>query len=148
MNPSEQAAFVGKIRDRCKKDPIFWAFRYVKTRDEHDKTTPVKRLPKLTYLEALLHEFHTGPRLIYVAKSRQLMVSWMLAITGLPWMEGTLGTAESSIFRAIDSKVSALLLLAGYESGPVMFNNDERTTGEDVISLLKEAGSSLAEADR
>src|SRR5512139_1252419 len=80
---SDQYAFVSEIRKRCRADPLFWAFRFVQTRDEHDKENPVKPLPRLKYLRILLDEFHTGPKLIYVAKSRQLMVSWMLSVYGL-----------------------------------------------------------------
>lgn len=68
------------------------------------------------------------------------------AITETSSLERTLTTAERPLFRIVDLEVSAILLLAGWENGTVAFNNDDHTTGEDVISLFKEAGSHLEEA--
>lgn len=62
---------------------MFYATKYVYTRDEHDAVTPKKPLPDISYLRWVLNHWHTGPKLQYVAKSRQLMVSWLLSIYGL-----------------------------------------------------------------
>jgi hypothetical protein len=79
-----QAALLA-TRQRCHEDPAFWTFDtgYVLTRDEHDRDSPVKPFPDLPYLRFTLTEWHTGPKLQYVAKSRQLMISWLLAAYGL-----------------------------------------------------------------
>jgi hypothetical protein len=62
---------------------VFYCFTYLRTRDEHDATNPLKPLPDLPYLKWLLNTWHTGPKLQYVAKSRQLMVSWLLCAYAL-----------------------------------------------------------------
>ncbi len=65
-------------KDRCAADPEYYIFKYCRTRDEHDRTNPVKTFPDKQYLRLLLREWHDGPRIQFVAKSRQLMVSWLL----------------------------------------------------------------------
>jgi hypothetical protein len=55
-----------------------------------------------------------------------------------------LTVAEFGTFRAVDNLARTILAERGLRVGPIAFNNDERTSGEDVISLLKETGARLA----
>ncbi|MBY0261811.1 MAG: hypothetical protein K2Q20_05680 [Phycisphaerales bacterium] len=63
---------------RCTRSFKHFLFHYVRTKDEHDRVTPVKPFPKKAYLEFLADEFMGDEEILYVAKSRQLMVSWLL----------------------------------------------------------------------
>lgn len=63
---------------KCKEDFSYFLFRYVKTKDEHDPLNPIKPFPDKEYLRFLADELQHGPRIAYIAKSRQLMVSWIL----------------------------------------------------------------------
>lgn len=63
----------------CAESFEYFVFRWAKTFDPHDKTNPVKNFPDKAYLRFLAREFQHGPEILYVAKSRQLMVSWLLA---------------------------------------------------------------------
>ena len=63
---------------RCKDDFSYFLFKYVKTTDPHTPLTPVKLFPKKDYLVYLANELQHGPDMRFVAKSRQLMVSWIL----------------------------------------------------------------------
>ena len=65
--------------ERCAASFEHFFLTYVKTKDEHDRTRPVKSIPDKAYLRFLAREFQHGPDVIYVAKSRQLMVSWVLS---------------------------------------------------------------------
>ena len=83
MTDRTTAAQIEAIRERCRRDVAFYATNFLFTRDEHDATSPKKLFPALPYLVWLLRRFQTGPKLQYVAKSRQLMVSWALAVISL-----------------------------------------------------------------
>ena len=59
---------------------------------------------------------------------------------------------DSERFQDVDGMVRTILFerddnMTNYLFPGVEFNNDISTTGEDVIQLLKEAGSRLQEAD-
>lgn len=56
----------------------YYAFHHVYTKDEHDRRNPVKQLPYKKYLEVLFDRWQYGEPIQFVAKSRQLMVSWAL----------------------------------------------------------------------
>jgi len=72
------SAGIDAILARCERDPAFFLFNFAKTRDEHDSINPLKPFPRIPYLEWTLNRWHNGPKLQYVAKSRQLMISWLL----------------------------------------------------------------------
>jgi len=62
----------------ARKDPCVFLRTFVKTLDEHDAITPVKRFPYLPVFEHLTAKWRDllpGQHLI-IAKSRQLMASW------------------------------------------------------------------------
>src|SRR5574343_164828 len=66
--------------EKCYADSGFWKWiQYARTKDEHDPNRPVKNFPlgkeyvQLTFLMML------GCPVLGIAKSRQIMVSWMMA---------------------------------------------------------------------
>ena len=63
---------------KCAENPLYFVFKYVYTKDEHDRRNSVKLFPSKPYLVHTLREWHTGPYIQYVAKSRQLMISWLM----------------------------------------------------------------------
>jgi len=63
---------------RCKESFSYFLFKYVKTTDPHTPLTPVKPFPKKKYLVYLAEDLQHGPDIEFIAKSRQLMVSWIL----------------------------------------------------------------------
>ena len=64
---------------RCEASfPYYWK-NHVRTKDEKDPEFPVKRVPQdKPYLDFLAEEFQNGEDVQYIAKSRQLMISWLL----------------------------------------------------------------------
>lgn len=80
-------AAIQTILDRCAADPCYWLFNrhgWVKTKDEHDRTTPLKPFSRASYLQATLRIWNDDKhKLLYVAKSRQLMISWLLSAYAL-----------------------------------------------------------------
>lgn len=83
MTPDEKLELLETLQAReiakCAESFEYFLFKYVRTKDEHDRTNPVKRVPKKAYLQFLAHQFQHGPEVQYIAKSRQLMVSWIMA---------------------------------------------------------------------
>lgn len=78
------AAALSVLQEKFLNDPYFAILKKFKTKDEHDSKNPEKPFPDKHYLHWLLEEWHdSGENTIYVAKSRQLMVSWLLAAYGL-----------------------------------------------------------------
>ena len=66
----------------CRRDPAYWLWneqQYVKTRDESRPDSPVRSFPDKRYLRQLLAVLHDpNIPIILVAKSRQLVVTWLL----------------------------------------------------------------------
>ena len=76
--PGGTQALVGMLRDACARDGLFW-LKFVLTRDEADPRHSVKPFPlHLDYLRELWDVF-LGRPLVVVAKSRQMLVSWVVA---------------------------------------------------------------------
>lgn len=73
------AAWEAELR-KAKESLAYYAFNLVSTKDEHDRLHPVKRLPYKRYLDVLFDKWQHGESIQFVAKSRQLMVSWALCI--------------------------------------------------------------------
>lgn len=84
MGKTQKLQLLAKLHDReiarCRGSLAYFAFNYVKTRDEHDFASPIKPFPRKRYLEILFEELQHGPDVQYIAKSRQLMVSWALCV--------------------------------------------------------------------
>lgn len=57
--------------------------------------------------------------------------------------EGLFEDDEYQVFLAITDEACRLLMASGTWAAPVFFNNDPRTSGEDVILLLKRIGKEL-----
>lgn len=71
-------SLVAYAMDRSKQDGLFW-LRWVRTRDEADPERSVKPFPiHLEYIRQLWTVYHEEPRVV-VAKSRQMLVSWVTA---------------------------------------------------------------------
>ena len=82
LSKKDQAKLLAALEDheieKCKADFSYFLFKYVKTTDPHTPLNPVKPFPRKAYLIFLAHELQHGPEMQYWAKSRQLMVSWIL----------------------------------------------------------------------
>ena len=82
-NEKRERDFLAALEAReiadCGESFEYFVFRWCKTFDPHDKLNPVKNFPDKQYLRYLAREFQHGPDIQYIAKSRQLMVSWLLA---------------------------------------------------------------------
>lgn len=90
--------------ERCRRDPHYFVFEQVRTKDEHDAEDPVKRYPDVLYLRALLDALLVSGRIftpeqaryaveaghselwlrglsnagiLMVEKSRQVMATWL-----------------------------------------------------------------------
>lgn len=64
--------------EQCAQDPCRWVFNWVNTKDEHDSENPVKLFPDRQYLRWTLRQWHEGEPIQFVAKSRQLALSWLM----------------------------------------------------------------------
>ena len=74
----------GDILERCRVDGYFW-LRFVQTRDEADPERSIKPFPvELGYLRELW-ELLTNRQRVVVAKSRQMLVSWVVAAFCVHW---------------------------------------------------------------
>ena len=70
------ASIRAEVLARCADDGLFW-LRFVKTRDEADPQNSVKPFPvQLEYIRLLWDQYLNHNRIV-VAKSRQMMVSWV-----------------------------------------------------------------------
>lgn len=63
------------LKEKCRRDPIFWLFEYGKTWDEHDKENPIKPFPRKDYIAVIVNEWQKSS-ILHIAKSRQMTVSW------------------------------------------------------------------------
>jgi phage FluMu gp28-like protein len=76
--PGGPPALVQLLKGACDDDGQFW-LKFVLTRDEADPVNSVKQFPlHLDYLQRLWDVFSTR-NLVVVAKSRQMLVSWVVA---------------------------------------------------------------------
>lgn len=67
------------LLEKCRRDPYFWLLNYAKTYDEHNKESPVNSFPNKPYFELLVNKFVSKEKVLLVAKSRQMMVSWLFS---------------------------------------------------------------------
>lgn len=66
---------------KCKEDGWRWTTNFVYTRDEADQDS-VKQFPDKEYLRETWKHINDN-QLVVIAKSRQLMISWLLAAWGV-----------------------------------------------------------------
>ena len=85
ITDAQTEAAILSILEKMAEDPIYAIFNHFRTKDEHDTANPVKLFPSLRYLQFLINEWNTGPKLQMVAKSRQLMVSWAFCGYAVWW---------------------------------------------------------------
>jgi hypothetical protein len=71
------------FKEKCKRDIWFWLTTFVKTYDEKDSEQPVKDFPAKEYLKVIVHEYNKPDKVLAIAKSRQIMASWLFAAIGL-----------------------------------------------------------------
>ena len=88
MTPTAAEGVVTSLREeaisRCMEEGQFF-LRFVRTRDEADPENPVKPFPvDKEYVLALWDVFATRQRVV-VAKSRQMMVSWVACVFCVWW---------------------------------------------------------------
>ena len=80
LTTAEQARIIAAVRAetmrRTAVDGWFWLTTLVKTRDEADQDS-VKQFPRKPYLHELWNLIEGNQRVV-IAKSRQLMLSWLL----------------------------------------------------------------------
>lgn len=82
--PGVLFAFHEEMRQRCARDGLFW-LRFVKTRDEADPETPEKPFPlHFDYVRDLWQILVARNRVV-IAKSRQMLVSWLLCAFVVWW---------------------------------------------------------------
>ncbi|RMG66417.1 MAG: hypothetical protein D6710_12525 [Nitrospirae bacterium] len=81
----------------CKEDPYYWFVNYMITQDEKDISCPWKPHPNYPYLSYLI-ELWQSSKLLWIVKSRQIMMSWF-AVGMLAWqmlfLEGQLYSITS-----------------------------------------------------
>ncbi|MGD9552132.1 MAG: terminase family protein [Candidatus Caldatribacteriota bacterium] len=66
-----------KVKREALYNPLFFIQNYVITIDEHDINNPFKRFPDKEYLWNIVKIWNSHD-LILIAKSRQMMVSWLM----------------------------------------------------------------------
>ena len=65
------------LREKCKRDVIFWLTNYVKTGDENDKENQIKPFPMKPYVAPIVEEVLKND-VVHIAKSRQMTISWLM----------------------------------------------------------------------
>jgi len=60
----------------ARRDPWVFVTRFCYTLDSHDRDQPIKLFPDRDYLRQLTHLWQSNPLLV-VAKSRQMMATWL-----------------------------------------------------------------------
>ena len=63
-------------KEKCWKDPVYFMFNYAYTFDETNLEEPVRRFPRKQYLLLMLQQMMRNQKVV-VAKSRQVMISWL-----------------------------------------------------------------------
>lgn len=77
------ASLSAEVLARCTTDGLFW-LRFVNTRDEADPTQAVKPIPLKEYVTNLWTDYSTE-QVCVIAKSRQMMVSWLTCAFCVYW---------------------------------------------------------------
>lgn len=89
MSPSAKKKLLVTLQAReiarCAESFSYFLFNYVVTKDEHDHNKPVKRVPDKAALRFIADEMQHGEDIQCFAKSRQLMISWLLCAKAV-WM--------------------------------------------------------------
>jgi hypothetical protein len=163
LSPTDKKRLLEALRAKeiakCAESFEYFLFNWVRTSDPHDKENPVKPVPRKDYLVFLAREFDAPDEPVYVAKSRQLMVSWLLAARTVweilyhpySWVcfqSKKEGDAAEMIYDTVPNKARASFIMAslpewmqvcisiqGTERKLLPFTLDQRTFSYGTIVL-------------
>ena len=62
-----------------RRNPYEWLKDCVYTWDEFDKENPVKRFDVKSYIKPIIEQFQSKDKVLLIAKSRQMMMSWLFS---------------------------------------------------------------------
>jgi phage FluMu gp28-like protein len=106
------ASIAGEVGKRCAQDGLFW-LRFVQTRDEADPTTAVKGFPvELEYVRLIWEQLEKKQRIV-IAKSRQMLLSWMMACFAVWWARYKPNQGVYWQTKAWDDAVSMVCMPSG-----------------------------------
>ena len=70
------------LKEKCRRDPLFWIQNYVKTlkvgKNRKQDEAALQPFPRRPYVAPLVHEW-LNERIIHLAKSRQMSMTWFCA---------------------------------------------------------------------
>lgn len=101
----------------CRKDVHHWLTTWVYTIDQHDTKTPIKRFPNKSYLNRLIDIWLTE-RLLFVPKSRQMLVTWLfvsLYLWDTQFFAGRLNFFQSKKEEDADSLIQRAKFIYDYQ---------------------------------
>lgn len=117
------AGVAAEVNRRCAEDGWFW-LRFVMTRDEADPTTAVKPFPvHLEYTRLVWTELATKQKVV-VAKSRQMLMSWILACFCCWWARYKPNQAVYWQTKAWDDAVAMICMPSGGFAARCQFVED------------------------
>jgi phage FluMu gp28-like protein len=106
------AGLAAEVNTRSAADGLFW-LKFVVTRDEADPANSVKAFPlHLEYTQLIWRELATKQKVI-IAKSRQMLMSWLLACFCVWWARYKPNQAVYWQTKAWDDAVSMVCMPSG-----------------------------------
>jgi phage FluMu gp28-like protein len=106
------SSIAGEVGKRCAQDGLFW-LRFVVTRDEADPSVALKPFPvHLDYIRLIWEQLETKQKLV-IAKSRQMLLSWMLAAFAVWWARHRSNQAVYWQTKAWDDAVAMVCMPSG-----------------------------------
>lgn len=106
------ASLAGEVGKRCAQDGLFW-LRFVLTRDEADAASAVKAFPiHLEYVRLIWQQLETKQKIV-IAKSRQMLMSWMLAAFAVWWARYKANQGVYWQTKAWDDAVAMICMPSG-----------------------------------
>jgi len=135
--------------EKSYRDSGLWEYlSYVKTKDSHDSICPVKRLPvrEKKYLQAMFLFMLACP-VLFIPKSRQIMVSWALAAfatwfartsshRNIVWQSKKEDDANDMVSRGAKSPAEGRMDFIEQHLGVTLYNEDgsERAPGASSLA--------------
>lgn len=115
------SALSQEIDRRSSEDFLFW-LRYARTRDEADTDNPVKPVPIRSepYLRLLVQDIVDSPQSI-IAKSRQMFVTWAIALYCVWWARYKPNQAVYYQTQTWEDAVAMVSRPEGYVEGRMQF---------------------------
>ena len=112
-----------EVNERCAQDGLFW-LRFVHTRDESDPDHAVKPFPvHLDYVQDLWRILVRDQRVV-IAKSRQMLVSWVMACFITWWARYKGNQAVYWQTKAYEDAVAMICMPSGGFQGRCQFIED------------------------